>query len=316
MPGRMAAGFKGVSGLTKMFAVACTLIALEATAIDYFGYAHTEGVGREVAAWTNVGHFLVEDPTFDYTGQINHWKVVYDMRAIVELSHVFVPGRTGSLYPDWQDRWHTFVEVNGSRLTPDFVAAFLVMDEPLLRGMAVSEIATLVSVVKQTFPNIPTALVENTNLIAQLPDPLPPELDWIGMDSYGVWDPAGDPGYLLRLSELRRRMLPSQRLVVVGDGWFGPVQIAAGLTPCDMAEVAWSYFRLAEGSDAVALVFFLWKTDVIREEVEGALGSDKFDSCEFCARRPINTQRMIGALVTGKEPLFPGCARRHLSAAR
>lgn len=316
MLGRMAAGFKGVAGLTKVFAVAFALVALEATAIDYFGYAHTEGVGREVAPWTNAGHFLVEDPAFDYTGQINHWKVVYDMKAIVELSHVFVPGRTGNLYPDWQERWHTFVEVNGSRLTPDFVAAFLVMDEPLLRGLSWAQTAALVATVKGTLPDVATAVVENGELVEQLPSPLPPELDWVGLDSYGIRHPAYDPRYLSQLDSLRRRMLPAQRLVVIGDGWFGPVHSAAGLEPCDMADVAWGYFEVAMERDAVALIFFLWKSDVIREEVDGAVGSDEFDRCDFCARRPINTQRIIGALVTAKQPVFPGCARRHLDATR
>jgi hypothetical protein len=299
--------------LTKLLAVAFASVALEASAIDYFGYAHTEGLGGQVAAWSNVGHFLVEEPGFDYRGQINHWRVVYGMKSIVELTHVFVSGHSGELLADWEARWEQFVEVNSSRLTPDFVGAFLVMDEPLLRGMTVSEVETLVSVVKETFPNVPTALVENPNVVAQLPDPLPPDLDWIGIDSYGVRDPADDPGYLSQLTELRRKMLPSQRLVVVGDGWFGPVQIAAGLTPCDMAEVAWSYFQLAERSDAVALVFFLWRTDMVRDEAPDAVGSDQFDRCDFCARRPIDTQRAIGALITGKRPMLLGCARRHLN---
>ena len=312
----MAAEVKGVSGLTKMFAVASTLVALEAAAIDYFGYAHTEGVGREVAAWTNAGHFLVEDPTFDYTGQINHWKVVYSMKAIVELSHVFVPGRTGNLYPDWQERWNSFVEVNGSRLTPDFVAAFLVMDEPLLRGLSWTQTAELVSTVKRTLPDIATSIVENAELVEQLPFPLPPELDWVGLDAYGIRNPAQDPRYLAQLDSLQSRMLTAQRVVVVGDGWFGPLHSAAGLGPCDMADVAWSYFELAVQRDAVALIFFLWRSDVIRDEVDGAVGSDEFDRCDFCARRPINTQRIIGALVTGKQPVFPACARRHLDAAR
>jgi hypothetical protein len=312
----MAAGFKGVAGLTKVLAVAFALVALKATAIDYFGYAHTEGVGREVAAWTNVGHFLVEDPTFDYTGQINHWRVVYGMKSIVELSHVFVPGRTGSLYPDWQERWHTFVQVNGSRLTPDFVAAFLVMDEPLLRGLSWAQTAALVATVKGTLPDVATAVVENGELVEQLPSPLPPELDWVGFDAYGIKNPALDPWYLSRLDSLRAKMRPAQRLFVVGDGWFGPSHLAAGLEPCDMADVAWSYFQLAVEQDAVALIFFLWKSDVIREEVSDAIGSDEFDRCAFCARRPINTQRSIGALVTGKHPAFSACARRYLNATQ
>jgi hypothetical protein len=312
----MAVGFKAAARLTSALAMAFSLVALEATAIDYFGYAHTEGVAREVAAWTNVGHFLVEDPTFDYTGQINHWKVVYGMKAIVELSHVFVPGRTGSLYPDWEARWYAFVEVNGSRLTPDFVAAFLVMDEPLLRGLSWAQTAALVATVKRTLPDVATAIVENGGLVEQLPSPLPPELDWVGFDAYGTKNPAQDPQYLEQLDSLQSRMLPAQRVVVVGDGWFGPSHLGAGLEPCDMADVAWSYFQLAVEQDAVALIFFLWRSDIIREEVDAAVGSDEFDRCDFCARRPINTQRMIGALVTTKQPAFPACARRHLDAAR
>jgi len=298
-----------------LFAVLCVSMAFEAAAIDYFGYAHTEGVGAQVAPWSNVGHFLVEDPTFDYTGQINHWKVVYGMKSIVELTHVFMPGRTGSLYPDWQDRWQSFVAVNQRRLKPEFVAAFLVVDEPLLRGLTWAQTDELVRTVKASFPDVPTAIVENAGRVGDLP-PLPPELDWVGLDAYGVADPSADPWYLSRVDSLRTRMLPAQRLVVVGDGWFGPPQLAAGLRPCDMAEVAWSYFRLAVEQDAVALVFFLWKSDVIREEVPDAVGSDQFDRCSFCARRPIDVHRVIGALVTGKAPTFPPCARRHISEGR
>jgi hypothetical protein len=83
-----------------------------------------------------------------------------------------------------------------------------------------------------------------------------------------------------------------------------------------MADVAWSYFELALQRNAVALIFFLWRSDIIREEVDGAIGSDAFDRCDFCARRPINTQRIIGTLVTTKQPVFPACARRHLAVAR
>ena len=111
--------------LVTFLIVALGSVPYTAVAINYFGYARTEGVGSEVAAWSNIGHFLVEDPTFDYTGQINHWRVVYGLKSIVELTHVFVSGRTGNLWPDWQARWQAFVGVNRNRLTPEFIAAFL-----------------------------------------------------------------------------------------------------------------------------------------------------------------------------------------------
>ena len=219
--GRRAQG--GAAGADESVRRASTLVALRGRRDrTTLGYAHTEGVGREVAACDqNAGHFLVEDPTFDYTGQINHWKVVYSLKAIVELSHVFVPGRTGNLYPDWQERWHSFVEVNGSRLTPDFVAAFLVMDEPLLRGLSWAQTAELAPTVKRTLPDIATSIVENAELVEQLPSSLPPELDWVGLDSYGIRNPAQDPRYLAQLDSLQSRMLPAQRVVVVGDGCSG-----------------------------------------------------------------------------------------------
>ncbi len=305
-----------MKGRFLLLVALCASAALDAAAIDYFGYARTDGVGGAVAGWSNVGHFLVEDPAFDYCGQINHWKVAYGMKSVVELTHVFVPGRTGDLLPDWYQRWETFVAADSRCLTPDFVAAFLVIDEPLLRGMTVSEFETLASVVKQAFPGIPAALVESADRVADLPDPLPREVDWVGIDRYAVQAPAADPRYLAALAELRRRMSPAQRLVVVGDGWFGPGHAAAGLTPCDMAGVAWSYFQLALEQDAVALVFFLWRSDVIRQEVPDALASEDFDRCDFCARRPIDVQRVIGAMVTGKAPSFPSCARRHLVERR
>ncbi len=305
-----------MSALSRFLAAAFASLALQASAIDYFGYAHTEGVGGEVAPWTNVGHFLVEDPAFDYSGQINHWKVVYGMKSVIELTHVFVPGRTGDLLPDWRARLATFVATNRRCLTPEFVAALLVMDEPLLRGMRADDVAALAAAVKEVLPGIPTALVESAGLTGELPDPIAPVFDWVGMDAYGVREPAEDSWYLARLDDLQRRMRPPQALVIVGDGWYGPVQREAGLTPCEMADVAWSYYRLAVERGAVALIFFAWKSDAIQGEVAVAVGSDRFDDCSFCSRRAINTQRVIGALVTGKTPRLGPCARRHLRQQR
>lgn len=121
--------------LTRVLAVVLASLAFEATTIDSFGCARTQGVGGEVAARTNVGHFLVKDPTVDDTGQINHRKVAYGMKSIVELTHVFGPGHTADLRADGRERLSTFVALNRSRLTRDFVESVLVLDEPLLRGM-------------------------------------------------------------------------------------------------------------------------------------------------------------------------------------
>jgi hypothetical protein len=213
------------------------------------------------------------------------------VRAMIELTHVlFCSAQTGAyaLCPDADVRWSGFLAENSGVLDAAHVACFYVMNEPALNWVPFADLAAAARLVKTSFPGIPTAVVEASVSVDRLW--LPAEIDWVGIDEYGLADPGADSRYLEPLAVLKSRMQPGQRVIYVLDGWWtAAIHGAAGLVPAAMAGVARRWYALAASDpDAILLAVYTWPSG------EGVLGSADLPDSARAA------QIAIGDAITGK----------------
>ena len=101
---------------------------------------------------------------------------------------------------------------------------------------------------------------------------VPPALDWIGFDRYGVIDPSTDEQWLADLETVRAaRTRADQKIVLVADTQWLPMYGSAGVKPEDMAWIISRYYQLAATDpDVIALIGYVWPGGLDGAEQLGA----------------------------------------------
>jgi len=221
----------------------------------------------EVASFTNVAHLCPLD--IDIAGQMEELQLA-ELQAFIDLTLILfeqVPGETHPENPnpmrlqlreDAATVFATFVGTNEGLLTPEHVAAFYLIDEPIWNGTTPEELATAATLVDDAFPDIPIAVVEAYPAVDAAE--FPSGVDWVGFDRYGVPDPSTDAAYLAELETVRSRASEAQDLILILDAqWFPEFEVVAGLTPEDMGDVALHTLELAQSrDDVVAIIGYTW----------------------------------------------------------
>jgi len=302
------------------FLVLCTLIHCAAAeggappALRWFGYAAVDSgwddphdqVSKtcyldEVAAFTNLAGMAIHAPD-EAVGRRLEDMSRHGVGAALDVSALFYervePAAevTGSkvdlrLRPDHRERWQRFVRGNALAERADQLACLYLADEPVWNGITAEELAAQAVLVKATLPTVPLLVIEAWPVVDRLR--VPPQVDWIGFDRYGVPDPEHDAEYrglLGRLKALRTR--PGQRLAVVFEAQWLPGYGTAGYPPSAMGPVAASYHRLAAGdADVVALIGYIWP---------GGLDGKTQLGARQLPEEALREHRRIGRLITGK----------------
>ncbi len=158
-----------------------------------------------------------------------------------------------------EHRWRDFLELNQEWLTPDYVAAVYIADEPVWRGVSEADFTQAVAIVKNSLPNLPTAAIEAYPVLDDMIVPV--ALDWIGFDHYGFRNPSQDEIWLAELETVRAaRTRDDQQIIIVAETqWHPSYRILLNLTASNMDRVAASYFEVASTDpDVVALVGYIW----------------------------------------------------------
>ena len=235
----------------------------------------------EVAAFSTTAHLCPRGETLDaaatdLAARIDRY-AARGVRPFVDVQGLlFEPsggvapsgGPAVALAPTAEAVWEAFAAVLAAR--SGSLAAVYLADEPTWNGVPAADLAQAARIVEATLPDVPILVVEASPALRDLV--VPPEVDWVGFDRYGVADPNADAAYLADLAALKAaRSRPDQRVALVLDAQWLPLFEEAGLSPGDMGGVAESYAALAaRDPSVVALVGYLWPGGLDDPEQLGA----------------------------------------------
>jgi len=169
-------------------------------------------------------------------------------KMAVNLRWVFFSG--SGLNPNYVSIWNSYAAQMAPYL--DVIGAFYIMDEPYWAGISKADLETAAKLCKDTFPQIPTMVVE-----AGIPEvingswQMPSYIDYYGVDHYYSFDDI--PGLL---AIIKSQQLPGQKFFLVPQNILGA---SHGGTDAQVASWAYDYYNLALSDDTmVALMVFLW----------------------------------------------------------
>jgi hypothetical protein len=261
------------------FADVDTLVTDPYTPVTTPYYSAVPGGGSnyisEVGGFSNLNALWVNDPSMSIESRLNQFHASGSL-AIVDVKDVFLkcsPGSGGlgsgticTLRKDWSMRWRTFLATSNITKNLATIGAFYIADEPAWNNVDPSDLATIATAVKTSFPSIPAAYVEAYQMV----DPSSPErngrvvipknVDWVGFDHYGTRNPATDPTYQKEFDVLKSKMTSLQKLIIVFESeYYDPMYAEAGASEYAMKTVFNNYVAFANANpNCIALLGWLW----------------------------------------------------------
>ena len=188
------------------------------------------------------------------------------------------------LRSNWQKRWEEFQKANGYLDISEIKAGFY-LDEPIWRQITNSELSTFVNAVKNAYPRRPLIVVESgqDRLLDRIV--LPEDVDWFGIDNYGL-SPSSS-AYKKLIDQAQALIAPHShmKLIIVGDAFRKlnnkeqseeEERLREGAS--SRTKLAPEYYDLARFTErAVALGWFAWSLtdDRLPDEEKGMRGLEQ-----------------------------------------
>jgi hypothetical protein len=217
----------------------------------------------EVDTFSNIAHMCVFDYTDNVVSRVNYMNSLCVSPALY-LHELFFQvidnnapsGNNYDLYPDYIARWNTFKTTNSSVLIPEKIGCFYIADEPFWNGITYTELEAVTSLVEGSHASIPKLMVEV--LMDSLVVPF--DMDWVGFDRYGVFDPQIDPAFLQDLDTVKARLSNvNQKVILIIDDQWLPFYGVAGYAPDTMKYVVQNYYDLAASDTSIiGLLGYIW----------------------------------------------------------
>lgn len=216
-------------------------------ASDYFG-----NYIADVAGFTN---FNFMDWSSTYAQQAG----TYNEKMVVNLRWVFFSGP--GLRSDYVSVWNYYASMMAPYINN--IGAFYVMDEPYWNGISKADVETAAKLCKDTFPQIPTMIVEgypvldgstnrdfNGNYMP--PFQMPSYIDYFGFDQYSNF-----PAIVNLLQITHNHLLPGQKIVLVPQDYS-----ESGSTDAQTASWAYDFYNLALSDPCIiGMEVFLWPSN-------------------------------------------------------
>jgi len=232
----------------------------------------------EVSSFTNIGQMCVFEPNEVMGERLSNFRQS-GIKAMLHIESILFEhnndpstgsGTKISLRGDANIRWSTFVELNKAVLTAQDIAAIYVVDEPVWNGLSYAEFSAALHIVKSTFPNIPTMMIEAYPVIDQVM--VTDELDWLGFDRYDTVDPENDQAWKSDFSVVEAALTNSeQKIIIVASTQWLPYYLDAEIKPEDMEKVIKSYYHVAKShTNVIALIGYLWPSGLDDPQQIGA----------------------------------------------
>ena len=264
--------------LTILMLIGCEQVSVQT--LGYFGFAIVDcgwddpsdatiktNYIDEVSSFSNIAQMCVYASSDEISNRIARFNNA-GVKAIVSIESILFErgqdtspsgGKRAILRANAVTELTKFVTLNKNVLNPSTVAALYIIDEPVWNGVSLRDLTLALQIVKKALPGIPTMVIEASQVVNQIMIPI--ELDWVGIDDYGIIDPEHDANWLAQLNKVSTaRSRADQKIVIIANTqWLPYFKSDAGINPSDMEAIANSYHRLAVSyPDVVALVGYSW----------------------------------------------------------
>lgn len=169
------------------------------------------------------------------------------MKMVVNLCWQFFDAQN-KLRSDYITNWNNLA----AQIAPHIntVGAFLLENDPYWNGISKSDLETVALLVKNTFPNTPTMVVEAYPMITDNLQ-MPAGIDYYGFDYFGM--PNGFTEIPRLLAIIKSKLRPGQQIILV------PENILFNSTDAQVASYAYDYYNLALSEESVVgMEVFLW----------------------------------------------------------
>lgn len=254
----------------------------------------------EIYTFSNLADMLAVGPNDNLENRLQVF-ATYKLKAVLHLHEVFFEhvdtnapsGANFNLRADYVARWTEFKAANLSVLNQDNIAAFYIGEEPTWNGISFAELNSVATLLEDSFPNIPTMLIEAYPVLDELQ--VPDKIDWVGFDQYFVKNPKTDASYQAHWQVLKSKLSnPDQRIMVVLDshyiswahGDYGNIALE------EMGAVATHYHQLAlRDPKVIGMIGYFWPNGFDFPEAIGARGMPQEVKQEY---------ERIGKAITGK----------------
>lgn len=273
------------------------------THIEYFGFTIIDtfwddptdaeiktNYADEIHSFSNIADILVVNSN-DNIIQRAQTFADFELKAILHLNELFFElvdnnspsGSNYDLRSDYQERWNEFKTINQSILTPHYIGAFYIGEEPTWNGITFSELNTVAQLFQAEFPNIPTMIIEAYPSLNDLQ--VPETVDWIGFDRYFVKDPNTNSDFQQDWEILKTKISnQDQKIMIILDshyiGWahgeFGNIDLT------QMDQVAKNYYQLAKNNEKViGILGYFWPNGFDIPESIGGRGMPQNVKMEY-----------------------------------
>ena len=311
---------KVISRIAIIIIIGCMQVSNSATEINaapinglkYFGFAAIDCGWHDPNDHNGKTNYLDETSGFTNIGQMGVLSLddllaarmaAFKRAKVKALFHIEpllfdrveanTPSKTKlSLRPDAEKLLAYYVKRNKTVLTPNYVAALYIVDEPVWNGLSRAEFTSALRIVKKYLPKIPTVAIEAWPVVSKIM--VPKELDWVGFDRYDSVDPEHDPKWLADLKTVSAaRTRSDQKIVIIASTqWLPYYKTDANINPEDIGRIAEGYYRIASTTpDVIALVGYIWP---------GGLDSPSHLGARNLPPKVQQTLRIIGKRITGK----------------
>lgn len=233
----------------------------------------------EVQSFTNLGDLLCVEPNQDIRAQLKRYKEAGMAVYLHVFPLLFKPvdgdapsGHAYSLYPDYQERFEAFYQLNQLNQFRDDIAFLYIGEEPLWNGVDNATIAKVCQSIKAFDANLKTAVIEAYPVAENLQFDI--NIDYVGFSKYFTNNPASDLNYMSIFNDYIQRLEAHQKMIVVFDShYIKSAHALSGLSIDDMGRVASEYYQLANQNDSViALIGYCWPSGFDSADSIGARG--------------------------------------------
>lgn len=188
-----------------------------------------------------------------------------NLKALVSIETLFFNETTLTPLPNAKTNWNQIVPLFTQY--QDVIIAFYVIDEPEGRANIygvnyreiINEVETEIAIVKNSFPQIATAYIEDSTTASSANYYIPFNVDWVGVDCYTSFTSCGLSGlsipsyYDLAAS----RMVVNQRFILIPPTLTG----LNTLTEQQLIVINQQYAAYAQqNSRVIAILPFIWQS--------------------------------------------------------
>jgi hypothetical protein len=161
---------------------------------------------------------------------------------------------------DFQAKFDNWLALNAAYVNPDYVAVLVMNTEVNNRCITAYSLDLVTQYVNAKLPNLPTVAGYGRSAgAAPLPDTVPSSLAGVAFFKYRTFDPRTDAAYQADFNELKSKLTPAQRIILVPDGFYDSGHAALGWPKWYLGYLSLNYMSLAlNDPKVVGIVVFLW----------------------------------------------------------